>query len=129
MTNDHDVDDSTIVIPTIRSDATEDPTATTTPDPVTPPTPIQISAVAREIADLSEACGQPLSVDISALLNEATVFLPSRECFTAWSARLSARDATSDVNDSLGRLVTATFSGLDSGSWLIRLIWHGGISR
>lgn len=123
-------DAATIVMRPIRDDSEPDdarsPDTTIPPGPHTPRATDPMSHVSRWIADVCEAGGEPLSVDFSALLREATVSLSSREDFTRWSGLLAAADADHvTTRDHLGTLVTVTVGGPADGSWRVRLVWHG----
>lgn len=128
-------DDDTIVIERIRDDAP--PEATTTDEPSTPAhthhsgfgspganTPV--SELTSWVSQLAELRGEPLSIDISALLREVTISLPSREHFTAWCTRLEINgQGQTTMTDDLGTLMSAESGGAVNGTWRVRLIWHG----
>jgi hypothetical protein len=126
-------DAETIVMSAIRefdvepNDVEKSPTPpiATMPALRTPDVTALTSTLIRWIADLAEQVGQPLSVDVSTLLREATVSLPSRECLRSWSSRLSTVDHDHVTTDQLGRFVAATFGDPLNGSWKVRLVWHG----
>lgn len=83
-----------------------------------PPADLPMSGMLAMIAELSTAIGQPMGVDISSSLREATISLPTSDIMTAWCQRLGAQSTEPDAND-LG--VISVRVGAAS-TWSLRLL-------
>lgn len=90
----------------------------------TPDVSASTGTVLGLLGAISQENGDPLSVDLSSLLREVTISLPSTHSFACWCAALNIMvkaDATTDV---LGSFLTVTTGDPASGQWRIRLICH-----
>jgi len=76
----------------------------------------------RALMKASEHAGEPMGVDISTALREATISLPTLDMLTAWCGYFSATGDPVVTANALGTVV-ATLGGVSERSWRIRLIW------
>jgi hypothetical protein len=125
MTDPYPSDDATIVIPPVHDDPPE-------PQPAPPPIPSMeipdinspMSVILTGLASLAALAGDPVSVDVSYLLKEATITLATRERFDAWCLQLGAQDHPATRQDALGAMAVMTVGSQLAGYWSFRIFHH-----
>jgi hypothetical protein len=89
-----------------------------------------MNCMLTSLGNLAQLAGEPSSVDVSNVLQEVVVSVPSMIIFTTWCGCLGiSQQETIGQEDELGTIVSAQVGDPQTGTWRVRLHCHIGCQK